>query len=106
MKKAILIALLLCTAPTLFAQLPKHLLTETERVDNYDDYDGSIYMKFKYKNSSIVDEKVGTFDAKLKYNIYKDALEYTKGSQLYEVTKSQTVHARIDGDYFYFCDMF
>ncbi|GAA4276960.1 hypothetical protein GCM10022259_16840 [Aquimarina mytili] len=58
----------------------------------------------RYKESSVIDEKSGTFDAKLKYNIFTDALEYNQGSKFFEVVKSPTIHARIDGDYFYYCN--
>ncbi len=102
--KKILLLLLLIITPTLWAQLPKSLLRSTERVSTYDEYNGSVYAKSRYKESSVIDEKAGTFDAKLKYNIFTDALEYNQGSKLFEVIKSATIHARIDGDYFYFCD--
>ena len=62
-------------------------------------------MKSRYKESSVIDEKSGTHDAKLKYNIYSDQLEFTTPSdELFAVTKSPTIHARIDGDYFYYCN--
>ncbi|EZH74405.1 hypothetical protein ATO12_11590 [Aquimarina atlantica] len=102
--RRILLFLCLIASSALFAQLPRNLLTSTTRVSLYDDYDGSIYMKSRYKESSVIDEKSGTFDAKLKYNIYSDALEYSSQSKLYEVVKSPTIHARIDGDYFYYCE--
>ena len=71
----------------------------------FDEYEGSIYMKSRYKESSVIDEKSGTHDAKLKYNIYSDQLEFTTPSdELFAVTKSPTIHARIDGDYFYYCN--
>ncbi len=102
--KRILLLLFLAIAPTLFAQLPRDLLTSTERISTFDDYDGSVYMKSRYKESSVIDEKSGTYDAKLKYNIFTDALEYSQGSSLYAIAKRPTVHARIDGDYFYYCN--
>ncbi len=100
----LLLSLFLIMSSALFAQLPRDLLTSTQRVSTFDEYDGSIYMKSRYKESSIIDEKKGSFDAKLKYNIFSDALEYNQGSKLFEVLKSPTVHARIDGDYFYYCE--
>ncbi len=102
--RRILLLLFLTITPALFAQLPRDLLTSTERISAFDEYDGSIYMKSRYKESSVIDEKAGTFDAKLKYNVFTDALEYNQGSKIYNVLKSPTVHARIDGDYFYYCD--
>ncbi len=103
MKQSILLLLLMISS-SLFAQLPRSLLTSAEKVTTFDEYDGSMYMKARYKESSVINEKAGTYDAKLKYNIYTDALEYTQGSNLFEVVKSPTIHARIDGDYFYYCD--
>lgn len=103
MKKLILLSLLVLSS-TLSAQLPRSLLKSTDRISLFDDYDGSIYMHSRYKESSVIHEKSSTFDAKLKYNIYTDALEYTQNSKLFEVLKSPTIHARIDDDYFYYCD--
>jgi hypothetical protein len=103
MKKTLLILCMIASS-TLFAQLPQSLLTPTTKISTYQEYDGSIYMTSRYKESSIIDEKSGTFDARLKYNIYSDALEYSPKSELYEVVKSPTIHARIDGDYFYYCE--
>ncbi|MBP2832490.1 hypothetical protein J8281_09870 [Aquimarina sp. U1-2] len=102
--KKFLLLLFLATTPTLFAQLPRDLLTSTTRVSNFDDYNGSIYMKFSYKESSVIDEKSGTYDIKLKYNVFSDALEYKVDSDLFSIVKRPTVHARIDGDYFYYCN--
>ncbi|MEB3344102.1 hypothetical protein U6A24_01450 [Aquimarina gracilis] len=102
--RRILLLLFLTTTSALFAQLPRDLLSSSERVTTFDEYDGSMYMKSRYKESSVIDEKAGTFDAKLKYNVFTDALEYSQGSKLFEVVKSPTVHARIDGDYFYYCE--
>ncbi len=104
MKKLLLLLFLIIAPGLLLAQLPRNLLKSTERVSTFDEYDGSIYMKMRYKESSVIDEKSGAFDAKLKYNIFTDALEYNQGSKYFEVIKSPTVHARIDGDYFYFCN--
>ncbi len=102
--RKILLLLFLIGSPSLFAQLPRVLLKSVERVSTFDEYDGSLYLKARYKESSVIDEKTGTFDVKLKYNIFTDALEHSQGSKLYEIQKSPTVHARIDGDYFYYCD--
>ncbi|WP_025740979.1 hypothetical protein [Aquimarina pacifica] len=104
MKKTLLLFCALIST-TLVAQLPRNLLVSTEKITMYDEYEGSIYMKSRYKESSVIDEKSGTFDAKLKYNVYSDALEFTTPSnELFAITQSPTIHARIDGDYFYYCN--
>ncbi|WP_343911631.1 hypothetical protein [Aquimarina litoralis] len=102
--KKLLLFLLLLISPFLFAQLPQSLIQPSKRTTMFDEYDGSIYKTLKYKDASVIDEKSGTFDAKLRYNIYSDALEFKKGSELYELIKKPTSHARIDGDYFYYCN--
>ncbi len=102
--RKILLLFFLTISSTLLAQLPRSLLKSTEKVTTFDEYDGSMYMKARYKESSIINEQTGTYDVKLKYNIYTDALELTQGSKLYEIVKSPTLHARIDDDYFYYCD--
>ncbi|MEW7293102.1 hypothetical protein [Aquimarina sp. 2304DJ70-9] len=102
--KKILLLFFLIISSTLLAQLPRSLLKSSQRVSTFDEYDGTLYMKARYKESSVIDEKAGAFDAKLKYNIFTDALEYNQGSKLFEILKSTTIHARIDGDYFYFCE--
>lgn len=101
------ILLLLCFAAffTSFAQIPTSLLVSASRVSMYDEYSGSIYRKSSYKESSVIDEKSSAFDAKLKYNIYTDGLEFvSKSGDLFELVKKPTIHARIDGDYFYYCN--
>ncbi len=103
MRKIILISVFL-TNLTFYAQLPQNMLTPTEGIADYEEYEGSLYLKAQYKEASIIDEKLGTIDAKLKYNIFTDALEYKEGSNLYNIYKAPTVHARIDGDYFYYCE--
>ncbi|WP_109301460.1 hypothetical protein [Aquimarina sp. AU474] len=102
--RKVLLLLFLTISSTLLAQLPRSLLKSTEKITTFSEYDGSMYMKARYKESSVINEKTGTYDVKLKYNIYTDALELTQGSKLYEIIKSPTIHARIDGDYFYYCD--
>ncbi len=102
--RKLLLLLFLIASSTLLAQLPRNLLTSTERVSSFDEYDGTIYMRSGYKESSVVDERAGTYDAKLRYNVYTDALEYTQGGKFYNLVKISTVHARIDDDYFYYCD--
>ncbi|MBQ4818663.1 hypothetical protein [Aquimarina sp. MMG016] len=102
--RKLLLLLLLIFSTSVFAQLPRSLMTSTQRISSFDEYDGSVYMKSKYKESSVIDERSGTFDAKLKYNIYSDALEYKDGSNYFAIRKVPTIHARIDGDYFYYCN--
>ncbi|MFC5047259.1 hypothetical protein ACFSTE_07950 [Aquimarina hainanensis] len=96
--------LLFFTSTVVLAQLPKSLVEPSERVTMFDDYNGSIFTSSSFKDASVIHEKSGTFDTKLRYNIYLDILEYKSQDELYHVTKSPTVHARIDGDYFYYCD--
>lgn len=102
--RRILPILTLIISTVAFGQLPKSLVESTERISMFDEYDGTLYMHHKYKESSVIDEKSGTFDAKLKYNIYTDALEYKSGSEYYSVNKTPTIHARIDDNYFYYCE--
>ncbi|WP_405208268.1 hypothetical protein [Aquimarina sp. LLG6339-5] len=102
--RKILQFLFLIMSPVLFAQLPQSLLKPTKRVTTFDEFDGSIFKSLKYKDASVIDEKSGTFDAKLRYNAYSDALEFKKGSELFELLKNPTAHARIDGDYYYYCN--
>jgi len=102
--RILLLLLFILISPALFAQLPRSLMKSAEKITLFEEYDGSMYMKSRYKESSVIDEKSGTYDTKLKYNIYTDALELVQGSKYYEVAKSPTVHARIDGDYFYYCE--
>ncbi|SHI81485.1 hypothetical protein [Aquimarina spongiae] len=102
--RILLLLLFVLISPALFAQLPRSLMTSSEKITLFDEYDGTMYMKSRYKESSVIDEKSGTYDTKLKYNIYTDALELVQGSKYYEVVKSKTIHARIDGDYFYYCE--
>lgn len=101
--RKILLFLCLALSSTIFAQLPRDLLNTTKKDYTFEDYDGSIYMTSSYKDANVIHEKSTTFDAKLRYNIHADALEYDSGSQLYELVKKPTIHARIDGDYFYYC---
>ncbi len=103
MRKTLLLLSLMISSG-LFAQLPIDLLKPIPRITSFDEYEGSMYLKSRYKESSVVDEKSGTFDAKLRYNIYTDGLEFSRNSKLYEIKKSTTIHARIDGDYFYYCN--
>ncbi|GAA3508677.1 hypothetical protein GCM10022393_20320 [Aquimarina addita] len=103
MKKILQITFLLIS-PILFAQLPQSLLKVAEEVPNFDEYTGSVYQTSNYKDASLIDEKSGTFEAKLKYNIYSDVLEFKNSSGTYEIVQNKTTHARIGEDYFYFCE--
>ncbi|MBW1294638.1 hypothetical protein [Aquimarina litoralis] len=102
--RKILQLLFLLFSPLLFAQLPQSLIQPAEETHMFDEYDGSIYKSIRYKDASVIDEKSGTFDAKLRYNVYSDALEFKKGEDLFMLSKNPTSHARIDGDYFYYCN--
>ncbi|KAA1245911.1 hypothetical protein [Aquimarina sp. RZ0] len=103
--RKILHILFLIISPALFAQLPQSLLKPAKRVAMFDDYEGSIFSSLRYKEASVIDEKSGTFDAKLRYNIFSDALEFKKANnELFKIVKSPTTHARIDGDYYYYCE--
>jgi len=96
--------LFLIISPILFAQTPKSLVKTTKIVTQFDEYEGSIYNSLKYKSATIIDEKSRTFDTKLRYNAYTDALELKQQGELLELIKKPTLHARIDDDYYYFCE--
>lgn len=99
----ILQLLFFLTTSTLLAQLPQELLKTTQETKVFDSYAGFVYSNKKYHNASIITQKEGTYNAPVRYNIFRDALEYTEGSKLYEIIKSPTTQVRIDDDYFYFC---
>ncbi|WP_235016415.1 hypothetical protein [Aquimarina sp. AU474] len=67
-------------------------------------YVGSVYLNKDYQKANVIDEKSRSYDARLKYNIYTDGLELKEGGQLREVIKSSTTYARIDNDYYYYCN--
>ncbi len=98
--------LILCVAmsSTLFAQLPNSLIAPLTETENYEDYKGSIFTTSNFQDASVIHEKSGTFDAKLRYNILNDAIEFESKSGIVEITKDPTVHTRIDNDYFYYCN--
>ncbi len=102
--KNIYLTILLSVPLVLFAQLPQSLLKSTERIVKFDDYEGSIYQSLLYKDASIIDEKSGTFDAKLRYNIHTDAIEHKKGDNLFTIVKNPTTHVRINEDYYYYSE--
>ncbi|WP_378181831.1 hypothetical protein [Aquimarina sp. SS2-1] len=95
--------LIFLTTSTLLAQLPEELLRVTEETKVFESYVGTVYTDKKYQDATVIAEKIGTFDAPIRFNIFNDALEYTDGSNLFEVIKSPTTHARIGNDYFYYC---
>jgi len=103
MKKNILFIFILATCFS-FAQLPKSLLNSIEENNQYYDYAGSIYESSRFKESSVIHEKSTTYDAKLRYNIQSDAIEHKSGENFYELKKNPTTHARIDDNYFYYCN--
>jgi len=102
--RIILQFLLVISTSTLFAQIPTSLLKSAEEVFTFDDYTGSIYKTLGQRESTLIDEKSGTYDSKLRYNIYSDVIEYKKDDKLFNIVKNKTTHARINGDYFYYCE--
>ncbi|GAA3511207.1 hypothetical protein GCM10022393_26230 [Aquimarina addita] len=94
----------LFTSCSLFAQIPTSLIEPVDNIDNFDEFSGSIYKNQTFKSANVIDEKSGTFDAKLRYNIHTDALEFDKGDELYKILKTTTIHARINEEYYYYCN--
>ncbi|GAA3508685.1 hypothetical protein GCM10022393_20340 [Aquimarina addita] len=88
----------------MLAQLPQSLLQTAKDVPLFDGYQGSIYKTLGYRDASLIDEKSGSFDAPLRYNIYSDLIEHQKGNEQFAIVRNKTTHARIDGEYFYYCD--
>ncbi|WP_299219639.1 hypothetical protein [uncultured Aquimarina sp.] len=91
------------TTSTLLAQLPQELLKTVQETKVFESYTGSVYINKKYQNANIIAEKIGTYEASIRYNIFNDVLEYSEGSKLYEIIKTPTTHVRIGNDYFYYC---
>ncbi|MEW7293101.1 hypothetical protein [Aquimarina sp. 2304DJ70-9] len=89
--------------PLLYAQFSQPI-EPSEAISELEKYVGSVYMNKEYQKANVIDEKSGTYDTRLKYNIYTDALEHTVGGKLHEVIKTPTTYARIDNDYYYYCD--
>jgi len=94
----------LMISPVLFAQLPPSLITPVEETPDFRDYSGSVYKTLAYKKASLINEELGTFKTKLRYNIYTDAIQCKKDSKTYQLIKNKTTHARINEDYFYYCE--
>ena len=57
------------------AQLPAQLLNPTEKTTIFESYVGTIYAHKEYLNSNTIDEKTGTYNALLRYNIFSDVIE-------------------------------
>lgn len=103
--KKLLHIVLLGSLHLAFAQLPESLLKPISPDHKFDEYEGMIYEKMLYKDSNVIYEQSGTsFDAKLRYNIFSDAIEFEKGQNLYELIKAPTAHARVGDDYYYYCE--
>lgn len=104
MRKILLFALILAST-MLHAQLPQVILTKTKKVIAFDEnYDGTIYKDTWKKKSIVVDEKSGSYEAKLRYNIYSDRIEVKDASGLQSLVKSAPIHVKIDDDYYYYCE--
>ncbi|MDY8136684.1 hypothetical protein [Aquimarina sp. 2201CG5-10] len=96
--------LILLTSSILLAQSPWSISKPADETSKFKTYTGSIYASNSYEQSSVIDEKSGTYDADLRYNVHNDALEYKNGSKMYQVIKTPTIHVRIQDDYYYYCD--
>lgn len=104
MKKVFLfliIFILIISAGT--AQVPLSLLEPAEETRQFDDYQGSIYNSLIFKEASVIEERSGTFEADIRYNIFTDNLEYKLGETLYSIKKDPEIHIRLNDEYFYFC---
>ncbi|MEW7277320.1 hypothetical protein ABW636_01840 [Aquimarina sp. 2201CG1-2-11] len=102
--KIFTIILYISVSSTLFAQLPKSLITPLSKTSDFSNYKGSIYMNYNYEQSTVIHEKSRTYDAELKYNIHTDAIEFNSKGQVYEIKKNVTTHVRIDDSYLYYCN--
>lgn len=104
LKNLLILKVLLLLSIEVTAQLPRSLVKPVRRVSVFDDYEGSVYERASYKSGKVIDEVSGNYEAKLRYNIYTDALEYKSNSNLFELHKRKTVSAQIEEDYFYYCN--
>ncbi|UZO81189.1 hypothetical protein NBT05_01640 [Aquimarina sp. ERC-38] len=102
--RKILLLPFVCIVQIVVAQLPQSLIEPTKKVVMFEEYEGSIYNSLKFSNASVIDEKSGTFEAKLRYNIYLDIIEHKNENGLYKLVTSPTTHARIDNNYHYYCE--
>lgn len=89
---------------TAVAQAPASLIEPTTETKQFNDYQGSIYNSLRFKKASINEEKSGSFDAEVRYNIYTDEMEYTSDNEFFMVKQDPSIHIRIDDEYFYYCD--
>ena len=99
-----LLFFLLISSSSLLAQLPNSLIEPAPMSPPFEEYEGSIYQNLRFENASVVDEKSGTYDVKLRYNIFTDVLEYKRGDKIFNVIKKPSIHCRIGDDYYYYCD--
>ncbi len=104
MIRKLIFCTLLCVSTAVFAQIPDNLLSVTQEVTQYDEYEGSIYLNRKFSDSDFIDESSGTYSAPLRYNIFRDAIEFKDEDGLYALTLNEKVHVRIGQDFFYYCD--
>ncbi len=102
MRKILQISVFLI-APIVCAQFSQSIATPSERVKELEKYLGSIYLNKEYQKANVIDEKSGTYDTRLKYNIFTDALEHREGGKIREVIKTPTTYARINDEYYYYC---
>jgi len=82
------------------------LLSPITQYQNYDTYDGgeSVYLQTIFKKSQVIHEKSSTYNAKLRYNIHTDAIEYQTSKGAFRLNKAKDIHIRIGKDYFYYCN--
>ncbi len=102
--RKILHTLLFLSTSALCAQFSQAVGEPSKRMTELESYAGSIYIDKQYQKASVIDEKSGTYETMLKYNIYTDALEHKKGGKINEVIKTPTTYARINDDYYYYCN--
>ena len=86
------------------SQTPLSLIEPTIETKHFNDYQGSIYNSLRFKKASINEEKSGSFDTEVRYNMYTDQMEYSKDDQLFMVKQDPSIHIRIDDEYFYYCN--
>ncbi len=101
--RKVLQLLFLLAAPIAYAQFSQ-AIEPNKKMSELEKYAGSVYLNKDYQKADVIDEKSKSYDARLKYNIYTDALELKEEGQLREVIKTSTTYARIDNDYYYYCN--
>ncbi len=87
----------------LSAQFSRPAIEPSEMTLELESYAGSIYESKDYQKGSIIDTKSGTFDIRIRYDIFNDALEYKENGKSYQVIKTKTTHVRINDEYYYYC---